>query len=75
MAADVGSAPPKHDPDAEDVKGDDYDPQYDADRSGDHDKAETKKRKDMAESAAKDSEIPPGMTVEEMTGKLVPISN
>ena len=33
-----------HDPQAQDVKGDDYDPAYDADKSGDHNKTENEAR-------------------------------
>jgi hypothetical protein len=75
MAADVSSAP-KHDPDAPDVQGDEYDPKYDSDRSGDHNKVENEARgkaKANAENADKaDEKVPPGMVLDEISGKPVP---
>lgn len=78
MAADVPGATAKHDPDAPDVEGDEYDPKYDNDRSGDHNKAENEKRQQdqtTAEAnAKKDTDSPPGMTIDEISGKPIPIN-
>jgi hypothetical protein len=52
----------KHDPAARDVEGDDYDPAFDADKTGTHDQTENDNRgkaaKDHAESGGMGDRIP-----------------
>ena len=69
MAADVSGAP-KHNPDDPDVQGDEYDPKYDGDRSGDHNKAENDARAKAKEDFANE---PPGPIDEKTRKPLAPV--